>query len=117
MKRDLTIEIPKKFKKNLSKRFSAGNFIYSKSKDMWINKTSCKLCKKFYKHRWYSDCSFCPFRNVHISYGCIIWISKIIPLGLLSLDCNELHATMNRKQLRRLLNKLKKDAKKYIKWV
>lgn len=114
--KDLTVEIPKKYRKQLSKRFSISNFTYDSFCEDYTNDTPCILCKV------YSSCEGCPFEKFATQYygGCLYWISKIVGqkfifrmvfLGNLSFDKKD------KDFMKSALKKLKEGAKKYIKWV
>lgn len=124
--KDLTVEIPKKYKKALIERFSLKNARKVAGK-MWEIRKRCPLCLDF------SDCYSCPFGrfrnllqtkpNFHIIAGCISWMTQLINLDLYHQPIIHINACCiwwhNAKDLyaRKQLKLLKKKARKLIKWV
>ena len=115
--KDLTVEIPKEYRKQLSRRFSVRYFNHDSFHEGYYNGTPCILCKE------YDDCKGCPFGKFETNYsaGCVYWIRKIA--GNKFTDkvvflIRGLKFDKESKDSAKLsLKKLKEGAKKYIKWV
>ena len=115
--RDLTVEIPKKYRKELSKRFSISNFIYDPWTGEYETYISCILCDK------YNGCKECPFDKLKSrnSPGCLYWIRRIagnkfthrLLIGTYTMKFNK----KDRDFIKSTLKELKVGAKRYIKWV
>jgi len=116
---DLIVEIPKKFKKQLEKRFDETKFEENKDRiiNIKINTTSCPLCA-FYKR-----CSKCPFYKFSFSrVGCRSWIEEILFKKYENIcfhfDGENIFYFKNQeKRAIKQLKYLKKQAKKYIRWM
>lgn len=114
--KDLTVEIPRKYKKALTERFSLKNARKNEELwgDYWLIMKECSLCKN------HIDCEECPFTKFRgNSYGCIVWINKIlIPHHSFHLHIDAIEwGEEDNKQARKQLKLLKKKARELIKWV
>ena len=117
--KDLTVEIPRKYKKALLERFSLKNARKGKSW-MWKIKKPCPLCKKYFNKSGKWICEECPFFifDSAFSLGCLNWINDLIDTAFIEITFDEIDwYTHNDKQARKELKLLKKKAKELIKWV
>jgi len=109
---DLTVQIPKKYKKALIERFSLKNAKLNSGS--WEIKKPCPLCEN------YIDCEKCPYDKFSsMGLGCMIWIRKILDYDAIIYiwdDCIEWEVKDN-KQARKKLKLLNRKAKELIKWV
>ena len=114
--KDLTVEIPRKYKKALTERFSLKNARKSRW-GTWEIKKSCPLCKD-YHIRGNCVCPFIKFEMINV--GCLVWVGTLLKF---SYHFHILHIQqiwwdeVNDKQARKELKLLKKKARELIKWV
>lgn len=122
--KDLTIEIPKKYKKALIERFSLKNAVKEKigvvekeEEYIWTINKKCPLCKIFLPP---NRCGKCPFIKFGQS-GCLKWMEELlgpepkwrISPGVMCIWwCSE-----DDKKARKEMKLLKKKARKLITWV
>ena len=125
---DLRVEIPKKFKKSLKRRFSlwrVENEVDEYGRRYYIISRMCPLCD-YYGY----DCERCPFkkfqrrkilfiRNKHGEPGCISWMREIIGEEFYFWqDAIEVGWWVeNNKKARKQIKELKRKARKLITWI
>lgn len=125
MKHRLTVEIEKRFKRQLSKRFNPKNVV-----DVWFDtkgiNIKCSLCDEYWRFDGNKDfCKRCPFYVYHNTVskgnGCVKWISRVMgkkwrEIFVMGSECIEWNKEDNKKAIE-LLKKLREKAKKYIIWI
>ncbi|RLC36635.1 hypothetical protein DRH29_04175 [candidate division Kazan bacterium] len=114
---DLRVEIPKKFKRSLERRFDLKRVKYEIFGDrkLYYIEGKCKLCLDYlYK------CACCPFGKFKSRgvAGCVRWIEKVIGrchFAVSDIDVNWWEEYD--KEARQQIKKLVEEAKKLITWV
>lgn len=115
--KDLTVEIPKQHRKQLSRRFSISNFTYNDLAECYENYAHC-ICGAYGRY-----CKGCPFKKFETEYssGCIYWIRKIVGqkfMERMSFKIGGMQFDKKDKDfIKTALKKLKEGAKRYIEWV
>lgn len=119
---DLRVEIPKKFKRSLERRFDLKRVKCEMFGDrkLYFIKGRCELCLNYFS--WHNKCVGCPFGKFRSKnmVGCIHWIEEIIGLGrfyfaVSDTDINWWGEYDN--EAREQIKKLVKEAKKLITWI
>lgn len=114
--KDLTVEIPKKYKKALIERFSLKN-AKLKVDGTWEIRKPCPLCKDYRSRGTCRECPFSKFGNM-LQDGCLLWTEDLVQWHVLQIYITRIWwYGGNDKQARKQLKLLKKKARKLIKWV
>ena len=113
--KDLTVEIPKKYKKALIERFSLKNAKEMRRMCLFRIEKKCPLCSDYLVH----VCKGCPFRKFSLEIGCIVWVKNLIeyPFFIMGHTDHIEWYVQDDKKARKQLKLLKKKARKLIKWV
>ena len=121
-KKDLYVEIPEKYKKQIIERFSLKNAIYDKGFGVFSIEIPCPLCEVFGSY----GCEDCPLDCLD-GLTCVDWLEEIGK----QMDCNAFEGandlyfsddniwwpTEDDKEARQQIKAIKKGLYKYVKWV
>ncbi|MCK4251924.1 hypothetical protein KAX97_10775 [candidate division WOR-3 bacterium] len=137
----LMVEIPKKYKRGMEKRWDLRRFKKESSVFMsvgnagmfagyvYMNRSPCDLCSDFLITSVCADgsyiqgCKNCPFdefkKDGNSIKGCVRWLA-LVAKDWSVLKINEFYVgwpLSNDKKARKQMKEIRKMAKKYIKWV
>jgi len=117
---DLRVEIPKKFKRSLERRFDLKRVKYEVFGDrkLYYIEGKCKLCSNYFWGQ--KRCTSCPFGKFGIKrmVGCVRWIEKIVGRFWFTLSETDVNwEEGDNKEAREQIKKLVEEAKKLITWV
>ena len=120
--KDLYVEIPKRFKRKLSKRFNPKNaeqwdFMSKRSRRIPV---PCALCLTYAK----DSCSDCPFYKFQKGdAGCNVWLEEINKDADFNYRCIKIRINHiwwwqeDNETAMQFFKLVRKKAKKYIKWI
>ncbi len=117
---DLHVEIPKKFRKSLEKRFDLRRVEYEfyGNEKIYYIRGKCELCLEYFSK--YDKCASCLFRKFESREmaGCIRWIEKIIGKCYFTVSHTDVDWWEKcDNEAREQIKKLVEEAKKLITWV
>ena len=103
----LIVEIPKEYKDNLNERWQLENWKWDIEIRLWFPKIKCELCETFEGN----NCQNCLFKKFgkNERCGCIYWIRLLVPKFR--------YGQASPVKFKAMINKLRREAIKYIKWV
>ncbi len=118
---DLRVEIPKRFKESLERRFNLKRIEHEMFGDekLYFIRGKCELCSNYFWEQ--KRCVSCPFGKFGIKgglLGCVRWIEKIVGRFCFTLSETDVNWwEEDDREARQQIKKLVEEAKKLITWV